>query len=264
MDSIEIKKILDLFLNISISDSTDVFNMFSALPGAVFVCGDNDFERFLYIPGSREDRVLLLAHTDTFWDIKYGKRAKSSIVFENGIYRSGNDECGIGADDRAGCAMLWALKDSGHSLLLLDGEEHGKIGAKFLKKHNPMLFSELNRHQFMMEFDWQGTGGALYNQVDYTNKFVNYISDNLGFYKEDKKGGCDLQILTKRICGVNIGAGYHNQHKSSETLVLEDWQNSYEAISKFLKKTHPRFRISKPRRALTILKRIKNKFKKLF
>ena len=41
------------------------------------------------------------------------------------FYRSGVYDEGIGADDRAGCAILWLLKDSGHSLLVTNGEEIG-------------------------------------------------------------------------------------------------------------------------------------------
>lgn len=256
------KEILNLFLNTPISDAKDIFEKFSALPNAVFYCDKNDFERYIYIPGSRQKKVLLVAHADTVWDAKYGNGADSKPVFEDGIYRSDNLECGIGADDRAGCAMLWALKDSGHSLLILDGEEHGKIGAKYLKKQYPELFKEINRHQFMIEFDWRGTGGCLYNQVDYTDKFLKYITDNLGFVKEDKKGGCDLQILCKEICGVNVGVGYYNQHKNNEMLVLDDWINTYHAVSDFLKQPQPRFPISKKRRLLSIIKKINNKIKK--
>ena len=58
----------------------------------------------------------------------------SDVVFEDGVYSSGDDLCGIGADDRAGCAMLWLLRDSGHSLLILDGEEHGQVGAAFFAR----------------------------------------------------------------------------------------------------------------------------------
>ena len=239
MTSIEGKELLDIFINMPISDSKYAFDMFLTIPNVVFYSGDNAFERFIYVPGKREDRVLLVAHADTVWDKEYGKNAENTPIFEDGIYRSDNPNCGIGADDRAGCAMLWALKSSGHSLLILDGEEHGKIGAKYLKNKYPELFKELNHHQFMLEFDWRGTGVCLYNQVDYTDRFVDYITDNLGFKSENKKGGCDLQILCKSVCGVNVGVGYYNQHKSGETLVLDDWLNTYNAVTAFLKKSTP-------------------------
>lgn len=254
-----IKYLVSKFLNVSTVDSKTVFEFFNTIHTSVYKSGNKDFQQFIFVPGDRQDRVLLVAHADTVWDAKYGNGSDSKLIFENGIYSSGNPNCGIGADDRAGCAMLWALKDSGHSLLILDGEEHGKIGAKYLKKQFPELFKEINRHQFMIEFDWRGTGGCLYNQVDYSNKFLRYITDNLGFVKENKKGGCDLQVLCRDICGVNVGVGYYNQHKSNEILVLEDWMNTYNAVSAFLEQPQPRFPISKIRRILSVLKKIKNK-----
>lgn len=68
-------------------------------------------DSFVYVPGKREDRVVLIAHADTVYN------SGQEIIFEEGIYRSGTPYCGIGADDRAGCAILYLLKDFGHSLL---------------------------------------------------------------------------------------------------------------------------------------------------
>ena len=142
--------LLTEFLNIPISCADGVFEKFETLPGAVCAKGDAPLERFVYIPGTRQDRVLLVAHADTVWDVAYGNPQQSSLVIEDGVFHSGNSQCGIGADDRAGCAMVWALKDSGHSLLIVDGEEKGKKGAKFLRDKHPKLYKELNRHQFIM------------------------------------------------------------------------------------------------------------------
>jgi len=237
------KDILDKFLNITVSNGEDIFKIFSELPGAVIGYGKKPLERYVYIPGKRKNRVVLVAHTDTVWDNEYGASVQSEVCFENGVYFSKNTNCGIGADDRAGCAMLWALKESGHSLLLLDGEEHGKIGAKYLHKANKKVFRQLNRHKFMIALDWQGTNGCLYNQVDNTPAFKNYIAAYLGFQDDKQKGGSDLQILCQRICGVNVGVGYHNYHRHTETLNLEEWENTYQKLSGFLQQEHPVFKI---------------------
>ena len=131
MDS---KAILDQFLNIPITSSQEVFEKFAQLPGAVWRKGDKALQQFIYVPGTRQDRVLLSAHADTVWDAAYGNPQKAEVQYADGVYSSGSEKCGIGADDRAGCALVWALRDSGHSLLILDGEEKGKVGAKYLRK----------------------------------------------------------------------------------------------------------------------------------
>lgn len=251
--------LLSQFLSAQISAADEVFSFFEALPGAVSGRGANSLERYVYVPGTRADRVLLVAHADTVWDTAYGgPEADTALTFDNGVFYGTDPERGIGADDRAGCAMLYALRRSGHSLLLLNGEEHGKKGARYLRKHNKKLFQELNCHRYMIEFDWAGTGGCLFNQVDYSDKFKRYIEEELKFCDSRKDGGCDLQILCHRICGVNVGVGYHGHHTAKEYLSLEEWENTYRAVSDFLVRKQPRFPVGKRRRLKSNIRRLHN------
>lgn len=235
---------LSHFLNMPLDSGDGVYQMFAGLPGAVVGQGADPLQRFVYIPGSRRDRVVLVAHIDTIWDKSYKKPFSESrgVILENGIFKSNHPGCGIGADDRAGCAMLWTLRDCGHSLLITDGEEQGKHGARYLKRHHPKLFRELNCHRYMIEFDWKGTDGCLYNQVDNTKRFKKYITRQLGFTDSQAKGGTDLGVLCKNICGVNLGVGYRGHHTNSEQLVLADWENTFHKVSAFLEGKQPRFR----------------------
>lgn len=238
------KDILLEFLNTSLDSGDKIFDRFAALPGAVIGNGEKPLERYVYIPGTRSDRVVLVAHIDTVWDKSYNNAfsEKREVLFNNQIFYSSNPECGIGADDRAGCAMLWELIGCGHSILIVDGEEHGKLGAMYLRKSNPKLFRELNKHCFMIELDWKGTNGCLYNQVDNTSKFKKYIEETLGFADSKAKGGCDLQVLCRRVCGVNIGVGYFGQHTPKEFLALPEWENTLAKLTEFLKEPQRRFR----------------------
>lgn len=243
MDNKYIETILS-FLNTSLESGDEIFERFAALPNAVVGKGAEPLQRYVYIPGERKDRVVLVAHMDTVWDKAYanGFSGERAVVFEDGVFKSSNDNCGIGADDRAGCAMLWELKDSGHSILVVDGEEHGKHGARYLKESNPDLFSELNKHCFMIELDWMGTDGCLFNQVDNTKRFKKYIEEVAGFSYSKAKGGTDLGVLCRRVCGVNIGVGYKGYHTANEQLVLSEWENTFEKLSAFLEKPQKRFR----------------------
>ena len=92
------------------------------------------FDGLEYFEGKRDIKALLIAHTDTVFDTFYGTSPKSnSVLEESGILRAvdenGNPQL-FRADDRADISMLWLLKDSGHSFLITDGEENGRIGSK--------------------------------------------------------------------------------------------------------------------------------------
>lgn len=260
----DFKELLSEFLGTTLANGDSIFDKFADLPGAVVGKGNTPLERYVYIPGTRDDRVVLVAHTDTVWDVSYGNTAlgENKVVFSEGVFSGENESCGIGADDRAGCAMLWALRDCGHSILVVDGEEHGKLGARCLKKTNKKLFRELNRHCYMIEFDWAGTDGCLFNQVENTKRFKKYIADELGFKDSKKRGGTDLQILCDKVCGVNLGIGYHHCHSKNETLVLREWENTYKKVSRFLAGEQKRFRTSFFGKCITFLKRCARKVKR--
>lgn len=232
------------FLNTPLDCGDEIYERFATLPCAVTGVGAECLQRYVYIPGSRSDRIVLVAHMDTVWDKAYKKpfSAERSVELRDGVFYSTNPDCGIGADDRAGCAMLWALRNSGHSLLVVDGEEHGKRGANYLRKTNSKLFRELNRHRYMLELDWKSTDCCLFNQVDNTKKFKEYIEKALGFTDSKAKGGTDLQVLCRRVCGANLGVGYHGYHRKNEHLVLAEWENTLEKLTSFLQKPQPRFR----------------------
>ena len=252
-------EILQQFLNFSLTNSQEIHDLFATLPGAIVGRGQKPLDRFVYVPGTNKNALVLVAHTDTVWDTYYGKPAETSVELKDGIFYSTNPACGIGADDRAGCAMLWLLRNSGHSLLIVDGEEKGKHGAHYLRKHHKKLFRQLNRHRFMLELDWQGTNSCLYNQVDNTQVFKDYIASRLGFYDSQKKGGCDLQVLCSKVCGVNLGVGYHDNHRPSETLAVEEWANTYNLLSTFLQLEHPKFSIPVSKQFKAFLRHCKGK-----
>ncbi len=236
--------LLHEFLNTPLESGERIFERFAALPNAIAKSSGKSMERFVYVPGNRKDAVLLVAHIDTLWDREHGRypAKPACVTFADGVFRNEEPTCGLGADDRAGCAMLWALKDSGHSLLIVDGEEYGKHGSYYLKRSHRRLYRQINRHSYLIVFDWIGTDQCLYNQVDNTEKFKKYINDTLGFIDAKTAGGSDLEVLCWNACGVNLGVGYHACHRPDETLSFPEWENTYQKVSEFLKKPQPKFR----------------------
>ncbi len=200
--------------------------------------------RFVYVPGSRSDRVLLVAHADTVWG-----QLPINVGYADGILFSKNRlkefkyinkwnteitkyGVGLGADDRAGCAIVWELRKLGHSILITSGEEEGCIASKRLIADD--YWSKLinTRHSFAVQFDRRGFNDIVFYNVG-TKKFAQYVKENTG-YKPVSGNSTDIKILCKDICGVNMSCGYHDEHNSGEKLVIDQWMNTLQTAKNWL------------------------------
>lgn len=204
----------------------EVINKFSSLNGAK--CVGKGSEQFVFIPGTRQDRVLLVSHADTVWDDK-----KRQVVWCNGKYYSNIKDVGIGADDRAGIAMLWKLRNSGHSILVTRGEERGCKAAHALIEH-PEWEKVVNEHQFSIEFDRMGEFDLAFYDVA-TDKFKDWVEKNMPKYKRIYGVYTDICILCKKICGVNFSVGYYGQHSKEEYLIEKEWEQTFYLAEQLLK-----------------------------
>ena len=258
----ESENLLSEFLSLPLDSADSVFDYFHLnIPEAQYIKGEKERERFLYLKGDRKDRVLLVAHADTVWDFTYiNKKAIQKTEKEQHCFKGTNPEYGIGADDRAGCAMLYALKESGHSLLIMDSEEYHKTAHQFLIKKHKKLLRELNRHQYMLEIDLMGAGLCSSSRIANTKKFEAYIKSKLSLKSTPKLDGLgtDISILCKNICGMNISCGYSSQHTGKETLDTKQWHNTLCQLEAFLGQPHNRFKTDYVKRIKRLAKRIKD------
>lgn len=244
VDRGEALKVLLNFLSFPLYDSGTVISHFRTLPNAEYYAGTSPMNRFVYIPGSRKDRVLLTAHADTVWDEYYTKtRIETTPLYDeiSNTIKGTNPEVGLGADDRAGCALLSLLKDSGHSILIFDGEEHGHFGAAQLCK-NSRLLREVNRHRYMISLDYPQMDLCHYHGISNNNKFCRYIETQFSSKEVKTKSGTDVSHIAKGACGVNLSIGYYRQHHASEFLSFSAWYNCYIRLCTVLSHVQPRFR----------------------
>ncbi|MDY0017624.1 MAG: hypothetical protein RBS89_07265 [Candidatus Delongbacteria bacterium] len=220
-------KTLREFLSYPLNSTDGIFERFSALPGAKKM--GTAPARFVYVPGYKPDAAVLVAHADTVWTIA---QSRSGVT-------------GIGADDRAGCAILWLLRDSGHSLLITDGEERGCLGASYASRCID-IDNELNAHTFMVEFDRRGANDFKCYDVG-TPEFRSYVADMMPGYTEPDRSSCtDICVLCKDICGVNLSIGYYNEHTTSERIEEDEWHATLTAARKWLLDTElKRFELKK-------------------
>ena len=244
-------KTLKDFLNMSNESSDEVFEKFGEIPSAIFR-GESK-ERFLYVRGSRENRVLLVAHADTVWDRVY-KRLVSGpkvLVQENGSIFNANG--GLGADDRAGCAIVWLLyKELGHSVLIVDGEESGRHGSHWMINNNQDIVYEITKdHQFIIEFDrCNGKDFKCYN-IPVADGFRGYIESVTAYEEPNRDSITDIVTLCDKdngidLSGVNLSTGFHYEHSDDEYLDIQEWQNTLDICRKWLSEKHlPRYELKK-------------------
>jgi len=226
-----------------------IFNKFLTVPNAKLFKGNNPGERFLFIKGYRPDAATLVAHADTVFDVS----GEHEIIVEGDIIRSGNSDYGIGADDRAGCAMLWLLKDLGHNILICDYEEstHNDArgnctGSKYLMKEHRDIAQLINLSSFVFEFDRRLAYEVRKEHytcygLPVTNEFRAFIENNTGFTDDDKSGYTDIIVLCRDVCGANICVGYAHAHSTKEIISISAFQNTYGCMRKLLSQELNRF-----------------------
>lgn len=244
----EERKVLERFLSVSVNDNDEIFDIFKDLPNAVFRQGEKPNERFVYIKGTRDDKVLLVAHADTVWDknwIGKNKNYTQKLGYSFGAYYNKNSflDFGIGADDRAGCAILYLLRNSGHSILIVDGEEHGQVGSNFLKRENKDIYDEINNHCYALQFDRRNKGDYKCYNIPVTVNFKDFIETNLGFSDAGKKSRTDIVVLCDKICGANLSIGYYDEHTRFESLEYKTWLKTYKKVSQMLEKEQEHFNL---------------------
>jgi hypothetical protein len=232
-----------------------ILSLFQDLsPKSIRVIGLDTDHHSVFIPGERDDRVLLVAHVDTVWHdshkLKVGFNEEHALFFSatrvKGVGKKYGKPyvkgLGIGADDRAGVAAVWALRDLGHSLLLVNGEEHGCLGSYNLMS-NPEMAKVMQDHQFAMQFDRNGRDDLVFYNVG-TNHFEKWMQRNMPGFSRNHGSFTDICVLCEKICGVNVSIGYRNEHTPNEVLNLRYFVNTVETAKNLLEKSKlPRFEL---------------------
>ena len=222
--------VLHDFLSLPVNSSESVLSLFSALPGAIFrESGLHAGERFVFIPGARNDRVVLVAHADT---VSEGCGQPPRHILRKGNIITAHHSV-LGADDRAGCALLWLLRNTGHSLLIIDGEESGLTGSRWLREKNEEVFAELNSHSCMVQLDRRERKQFKTYNVG-TEAFAQHIARITGYVDAGKSSSTDICVLCRDICGVNFSVGYHHEHTANEFLDVSEWRETLSMLKTFL------------------------------
>ena len=180
---------------------------------------------YLYAKGTLP--VMLVAHIDTVFSY-----APDEIFYdkEKGAIWA---PYGLGADDRAGIFGILDLVCRGFhpSILLLNGEEKGCLGAQAFIKNYPKTPKNI---KYIIELDRAGTNDCVF--YDCGNRdFISYIES---FHFAEAQGTyTDIVVLGPQwgIATVNLSIGYEREHTYSETLYVGPMLATIERISLMLK-----------------------------
>lgn len=183
-------------------------------------------EDFIYATG--DIPILLVAHLDTV----FIDPPKIYSNVEGTVWRS---KAGLGADDRAGVfAVLQLVKKnkSKPSVLFTMDEELGGLGAMAFVKQFP---EPPVPTKYVIEIDRRGKGQSVYYDCG-NAKFEEYIN-SFGFTTHQGIFS-DISFIcpTWNVAGVNLSAGYQNEHTELETLDLEALAYTKIRVSAMLSK----------------------------
>lgn len=229
------------FLSYPLNDESAIMSRFASLPGAVHRKGENQWEEFVFVKGSRADAATLVAHADTVFDI-----GLHDFETTDNIIRSTTFGTGLGADDRAGLAILWLLRDSGHNLLITNGEERGQIGAHYLMDSCPDIVEAINASSFLIQFDRRNRDDYKFYDLPVSLKFKEYIKEKTKYKDAGSGSSTDIATLCNPdfggcVCGVNLSIGYRYEHTEDETLNINDWFSTYNKAKAMLSKPLNRY-----------------------
>lgn len=182
---------------------------------------------FVYATG--EIPVLMVAHLDTVLP----QPPEQLYVSPNRRVWM-NPSTGIGADDRAGVYAIMKILKSGRrpSVLFTTGEESGGLGAMAFVKE----FAEPPvPTKYVIEIDRRGRGQAVYYDCGNT-KFEQYITE-AGFVTHQGVFS-DISFICPdwNVAGVNVSAGYYDEHTTAEQLNVDDLFYTIECVEKLLDK----------------------------
>lgn len=254
-------EVLSSFLRMKLGSTQQVFNWFTSRWGkeARYRVDDESMKSktsFFYLEGKLENKVLMVAHADTVWDSRYvGYTGEHDIAVEQGIVRSTNMDAGLGADDRAGCAMLSLLKETGHSILVTEGEEHRRGQNIPLFPQDGPLFTQISEnHQFVVQLDRKNGNDFRCYSVG-SDDFVKFIESRTKYVRpyENDNRHADIEILCRSICGVNFSIGYYHDHcpnadypNKHEYLNLAEWKRTLDTVRKLIEPADlPRFPLTR-------------------
>jgi hypothetical protein len=182
----------------------------------------------LFAYGAGDIPVLLVAHTDTVHEVAPRR------IYHDSVSRVVWSPDGLGADDRAGVYAMASILRAGlrPHVLFTDLEEVGGRGAEDAAELLPAPSVNL-----LVQIDRRGARDAVYYSCD-NPAMEKYVTAQTG-HKTAQGTFSDISVLMPKwgIGGVNLSAGYYNEHTTAEHLRLNELDATVRGVESILR--HP-------------------------
>lgn len=178
-------------------------------------------------------KVVLSSHLDM---VKTGKDIAHVINCDGILFGADKDlkPTSLGADDKNGLwCIIRASKHPSHpNIVLFMDEEIGRKGSLacnidwFKDKDCCIVIDRRGHHEIIidgMRGQYSSMLGACFKSV---NPDWNY----------EEGAGCDADSIKHVIDCINISCGYYNAHTANEFTILNELEETYDAIARFLDK----------------------------
>lgn len=191
---------------------------------------------YLYIKGNTP--IILTAHMDVVhptpvkdWYVQKSPNGKHMIASPQGI--AGDDRCGI-------WEILYVLRNTEYrpSIIFCEDEEVGEIGAtKFCYADGKEVdLDEIGMNNyFVIEIDRRHSHDLVYYDLN-SRLFEDFCAKATGW--KTATGSCsDISTLCPElgIAGVNMSAGYYDEHHLWHYVIFEEMRESAQAVIKLIK-----------------------------
>lgn len=185
----------------------------------------SDWDNYMVFKGS--DPIGLCAHLDTVL-----LKTPKEILYDPRLEVMMSTQGGLGADDRAGVVAILELVGKGYrpTLIFTNYEEIGGIGANTLIQHGVLMGINM---KYIIEIDRRGKDDCVFYEDDNDN-FKDYV-ESFGFHTSIGIFS-DISIICPALglSGVNLSAGYYNEHTSMELLRLNELRSTVAKVSNML------------------------------
>jgi acetylornithine deacetylase/succinyl-diaminopimelate desuccinylase-like protein len=177
-------------------------------------------ESFFIISAPKQKAPYLVAHLDTKYDVTpYEVVLVNKKKYE--AYDKNGYRCILGADDRNGVWTMLELYEQYHDKLgfiFTWNEEKGCVGARNLAvQYQPFLKENIS---YFLQIDRRGTKDlAYYSTYDILmNQNFRLKLEDFHPYRVVPGTSTDVKHLSSsaKVSSINISAGYHYEHTTSE------------------------------------------------